>query len=501
MSARRNTLVIGLLAAAMHQASWAQAGAQKALIDQGRYWQAQGNAERASQAWQKLLLIDPSQPEALYGVANAALKKNDQATAQAYLARLRAIGPQNTYTLRLEQDIHLAAPAARASLEQARKLAEDGSIENDPAKLGAAIKQYDDALGGKPPQGELALEYYRYLGYANNGQARAVQGLQRLEGEKPGDPNVQLTLAQHMVRSETQRQDGIRLLERLSARPDIGGAATEVWRQALTWLGPPRADEKPLFEAYLRSNPDDAEIRAQMQQIRPAGSSGGATATAAARPALQDPMLARGFKALDAGDMAAAEREFVAKLKQSPNNADALGGLGVVRMQQNDLPQAQALLERAASRPGARGNWSRALNSARYWTQVNAANRALDAGDLRGARQQLDQALKLDARTPAARNALGRLYLESKDPANAERQFRSVLASDKTNQEALSGLVGVLSQTGRADQALQLIGQLTPAQQAEIGDTARLRAAVATGRAKAAEQRGAVPASPTPTYR
>ncbi|MEI2414857.1 cellulose synthase subunit BcsC-related outer membrane protein [Orrella sp. JC864] len=481
MSARRNTLAAGLLAAAMHQAGWAQADAHKALVEQGRYWQAQGNAERASQAWQKLLLLDPAQPEALYGMGVAALKRNDAAGAQGYLSRLRGLAPQGVYTLRLEQDILLAGGPARAELEAARQLAEQASIENDPAKLAQAIRRYDQALGGKPPQGELALEYYRYLGYAENGQPAAVQGLRRLAAQRPDDAGVQLALAQHMVRSEAQRAEGIRLLERLSRRQDVGGAAAEIWRQALTWLGPPRPEEKPLFQAYLQAYPGDTAIREQMQQVRPAGTGGAAA---------QDPLLARAFKALDAGDLPAAERDFLAKLKQSPEHADALGGLGVVRMQQNDPRQAQALLERAVARAGARGNWRRALDSARYWTQVNGGVAALDAGDPAGARRHLEQALKLDARTPAAHNAMARLRLETGDAAGAEKQYRAVLASHPGDEDALNGLVGVLAQTGRAEQAMQLIGRLTPAQRAKLADPARLRAAVAAGRARTAEQRG-----------
>ena len=68
MSARRYTVVLGLLAAALANpaTAWAQDDASRTLVEQGRYWRAQGKPDQAVQAWQKLLLIDPRQPEALY---------------------------------------------------------------------------------------------------------------------------------------------------------------------------------------------------------------------------------------------------------------------------------------------------------------------------------------------------------------------------------------------------------------------------------------------------
>ncbi|RXN86640.1 cellulose synthase subunit BcsC-related outer membrane protein [Achromobacter aloeverae] len=483
MSARRHTVALGLLAVLAHPVAWAQDDASRTLVEQGRYWRAQGKPEQAAQAWEKLLLADPRQPEALYGMASIDVDKQQYAQARDYLARLRAAAPDSRYVPLLEQDLRLAVNPGKADIDKARLMAQDAANKNDAAAMSAAIAQYDKALGSKTPQGDVAREYYTYLGYTNGGLDRAIQGLQRLDREQPGNPAVMLPLAQHMARNERTRAEGIRRLQQLSSRADIGGAATEFWRTALTWLGAPSAEEKPLFESYLAKHPDDAEIRAQMQQVRTA-----AAGKVAAVPT-QDPRLARGFAALKRGDMATAESEFTAKLKESPNNADALGGLGVVRMQQNNLPEAERLLASAAARPGG-ASWNKSLNSARYWNLINQANAAQDANDLASTRSLLEQALRLDAREPAGRNAVARLYASQGDMATAEKAYRAVLATDKNNREALSGLVGVLAQTGRADQAMQLVNSLGPAQQAELGDLRQVRAAVAAGRARAAEQRG-----------
>lgn len=484
MFARRHAVALGLLSVLTHPVSWAQDDAPRTLVEQGRYWTAQGKPELAAQAWHKLLLADPRQQDALYGLAAIAVEKGQYGQARENLTRLRSIAPDSRYVRLLEQDLRLATGPGKEDLDKARLMAQNAANKDDSVAMAAALAQYDKALGGKVPQGDVAREYYTYLGYTPSGLERAISGLQRLEKERPGDVGIQLPLAQHMARNERSRTDGIRRLQQLSGRADIGGAATEFWRSALTWLGVPRPEEKPLFEAYLTKHPDDAEIRKQMGQVRETDSKRRAAPVRA-----QDPRLTRGFAALKRGDSNAAEKEFLAKLKDSPNNTDALGGLGVARMQQNRLPEAEQLLANAVARPDG-ANWRKSLNSARYWNLLNRANAAQQAGDLNSASQLLGQAARIDSREPSGRNAAARLSAAKGDLAGAERIYRSVLASHKNNREALGGLVRVLAQTGRADQAMSMISSLSPSQQAELGDLRQVRAEVATGRAKAVQAQG-----------
>lgn len=483
MSMSRHKIAAGLLATLLHQAGWAQAqpDAASTLLEQGRYWQSQGDLRRAGQAWEKLLLTDPNQPEALYGMGLAALRGDRAAEAQQYLNRLRRLDANGAYAQRLQQDITLAGGAGKADLENARAKAAGGD-------LAGAVADYRKAFQGREPQGDLALEYYSRLGYVDGGLAPAIAGLERLSRQSPGNPTIQLALAKHLIRDENRRADGVRLLSQLSRRNDVGADALESWRMGLVWMGNPRPAEKPLFEAYLQAHPDDKAIRDQMQRTAaPAAARAAGTARPVA-PWRQDPRLARGFSALESGDLASAEAAFQEKLRESPDNADALGGLGVVRMQQNDPVRAQELLARAASRPGAGGNWKKALNSARYWALVDQADTAREAGDRPGARRMLEQAVKLDSGPSAAYNALGRLALADNDLPGAERTFRAVLARHRNDADATRGLIDALSQSGRSAEALALVQSL--GSQADIGEVTRLRAAVAVGQARAADQRG-----------
>ncbi len=89
----------------------------------------------------------------------------------------------------------------------------------------------------------------------------------------------------------------------------------------------------------------------------------------------QDPGLARGLKSVGkwVEDQATAEREFTARLKTHPNDADALGGLGVLRQQQNKLEDAEVLLTRATRQQGGK-SWQGALNDVRYWSLLKRAS-------------------------------------------------------------------------------------------------------------------------------
>ena len=65
----RQTLVVGLLAALSCTSAHAELNANgKALLEQGQYWQARKDKARASEAWRKLLLIDPQQSDAIYNL-------------------------------------------------------------------------------------------------------------------------------------------------------------------------------------------------------------------------------------------------------------------------------------------------------------------------------------------------------------------------------------------------------------------------------------------------
>ena len=473
------TLVLSLLAA-FAAAATAQEDPVKLLVDQGKYWQERGRSDRAAEAWQKILRLNPAQPEALYGMGVAEAEAGRPDGARTYLERLKKAQPNSPLVARLTQVI--SSGGVTQQVEQARQLARSGQSEE-------AVKRYQQAAGGAVPQGNLALEYYQTLGGTAQGWEEARKGLEQLARANPSDNRALLALAQHLTYRESTRRDGIRQLEALSKSSDVAGQAGESWRRALTWLGGRPADA-PLYQAWLASHPDDATIRAKLdavkaqhQQQQQATQAAGA----ASNPVRQ--IVQQGFDAMDAGDLERAGDRFQTALQERPGDADALGGMGVLRLKQEKFAEAVDFLDQAAKR-GAGGRYRSAQNSATYWLLSEQASAARGAGNRAEARSLLERAIKLDAREPSAHVALADVMAEEGQYAQAEAAYRRVLKQQPDNPDATRGLVGVLAAQNKSAEALAIVQNLTPAQQDKVGSLGKLRAEEARGQARAALQRG-----------
>jgi len=473
---RKSPLTLGLFAALLHGAVMAQGSdAQRLLIEQGKFWQGEDKPKRAAEVWNRLLMLDASQPEALYGLGLIAVKDDDLKQARDYLARLQAIEPMPREALQLEQDIRLAEPANARLLEEARL-----AVDNDERAKADAL--YRRALGGKPAQGLVGREFYNNMGFLDAHWPESRAGFERLSRERPEDPYVALFFAKQLVRRDATRAEGIRALETLAQREDIGGDAAETWRLALTWMGAPEKAQAPLFERYLKAYPNDDEIRALLAKGRSQGDGNKVTWTRA-------PSLDRGLKALEKGDLAVAERELSSHLKSNPNDADALGGLGVLRQRQERLDDAEVLLSRAVQQKGGSA-WRSALDDVRYWALLQRARESLARGRSTDARQQLEQARRLKPQDIEALLALADLQAQQGDVALAEQGYRQALAQRPQEARALRGLAQVLAQQGKTDEAVALINRMPAAEREAFGGLGQLRAAQALQRARLAEARG-----------
>src|SRR3989344_2409500 len=256
---RHQTLAMGLLASLMAPVAWAQTGAEQTLLDQGQYWQERGDTERAGEAWQKLLRINPQNAQALYGMALVELNARRPEGAQRYLNQLQAAHPRSP-------------------------------------QASQALSTYQAALGDRAPTGPLALEYYQTLGATAGGWDEARRGLNRLAQESPEDPQIALALAQHLTYRESTRREGIAQLARLAGRADVGKAATESWRKALAWTGNRSADI-PLYQEFLRANPGDTAVQTRLVQAQNLQKQSQAASVRTADPLRQ--RTTAGFQALD----------------------------------------------------------------------------------------------------------------------------------------------------------------------------------------------------------
>ena len=474
---RHQTLAMGLLASLMAPVAWAQTGAEQTLLDQGQYWQERGDTERAGEAWQKLLRINPQNAQALYGMALVELNARRPEGAQRYLNQLQAAHPRSPLVSRLQESIRTGRSAPQ--IETARQQARSGQASQ-------ALSTYQAALGDRAPTGPLALEYYQTLGATAGGWDEARRGLNRLAQESPEDPQIALALAQHLTYRESTRREGISQLARLAGRPDVGKAATESWRKALAWTGNRSADI-PLYQEFLRANPGDTAVQTRLVQAQNLQKQSQAASVRTADPLRQ--RTTAGFQALDDGELDAAEAAFLNVLESRPTDGDALGGLGILRLRQERFADARGLLERA-SRAGSASRWKQALDSATYWSLVEQATSERERGETAAARRSLEQAVRLNPAEVTAETDLADLLVEDGQYDAAEAAYRRVLARQADNPDAVRGLVGVLAQNNKAAEALALVEKLSPSQQEKVGALGRLRAAQALGQARAATERG-----------
>lgn len=402
-----------LIGVALALPVYAQNEAQDVLIERGQYWLGRGDVQRANEAWEKLLLLDANSITALKGLAETALLANQTQVARDYIERLKIINPQHSAIVALEQRVLLQSQRGASALTEARQAAQTGSLDK-------AVTKYQELLGSQVPSGELGREYYTYLGYTNEGLAEAIKGLERLEKEQPNNVQVSLSLAKHMARQEKNRLQAISRLARLAELPgEVGSDAKKSWREAILWLGPPNRSQETYYRDYLAKNPDDEEIKTQLAEGR-------RRSAIASVPAPVDPMIRRTQQALRDLDTnpSRAEQELNTILKQRPNDANALGGLGVIRLRQGRIDEAYRLLTRAQQRGGK--GWGQALQ------QVEQQKMLLIASQLQAQGNELQ----------------------------AEQQYKLILSKHPESTEALLALVDTSLKSGNLEQAQRYLSQL-----------------------------------------
>ena len=475
-----NTLAVIFLLTCMPQVSFGQSAAQnssqKLLLEQALYWKSKGNSERAAEAWKKLLLINPKDTNALYGMAVSELELNHLELAQSYAEKLKQIDSSGRYAALFAQELRLKSPTNQKLLDEARAL--QVSRKHDEA-----LVAYKRIFAEAEPLGQLALEFYSNLGYATGGFDTARRGLERLVKESPEDSQAALLLAQLLAQNIETRAGAVEQFARLSQIPSVQTQAKNYWRQVLLWFEVPGVAEVPQFDAYLKAYPNDAEIR----QVRDEASK--RVETAAAAGGAENPLVATGLSALERGDRDQAEAAFSKRLLENPNDPNALGGIGVIRLQQNKLKAAEQLLSRAVALPQGQA-WGTALSSVRALQRTEEANSAQLEGDLTRARNLFEQAARMDPKQSSPRLALAALQVEAGEYEAAEKIYRALLAQNKKDPLALSGLITVLAANNKLAAAQQLVQSVTPEQVGGMVQMNRLKAAYSVGLARSALRRG-----------
>jgi tetratricopeptide (TPR) repeat protein len=474
MTGLRSLLLGAVALAALAQGAPARAqapapanGAVGVLLQQARYWQQQNRPDLALSSFDRVLAADPRNAEALAGAAEAQAAMGNRAAAEALLGRLRAVAPGSPGIAGTQEALRGAA-VSREAIEEARRLSREGRVPE-------ALTRYRDAFGGGSPPDAYGVEYWLTLAGTPGGWEEGRQQLAAIAARRPQDARARVAAAQVLTWREPTRAQGITELAALARDPATAPQAVQAWRQALLWLGTGPSAEGPL-RAFLAVRPNDAAIERRLAEVidptRRAAEAGAATRQ-------------EGFEQLDANRLREAGRSFEDALARNPEDPDALGGLGVVRLREGRLQEARSLLERAiAANPARASNWQSALDGASYSLELAEGRAQFRRGEIDAAEATLRRAVARNAtdRTDAE-VLLGDIALRRNEPAAAEERYRAALARRPNFQPAMAGLERALRQQNRTAEAEDLARRLRAAAPAGAGGSggagARLRAEAA----------------------
>jgi Tfp pilus assembly protein PilF len=255
---------------------------------------------------------------------------------------------------------------------------------------------------------------------------------------------AQLAYAQLLTYRDQTRLEGTQRLAVLAHSPETSAAAAKAWRQALEWM-PINASSIAVYESWLTDHPNDAGIAGRLEQARNPQ-----------RTPVDEAGLKRtaGFAALNAGHIQEAETAFQTLLAQTPEDADALGGLGLVRMRQGNAVEARSLLSRAISvDPVHKARWETALQGASVGEDYAAARTMIQRGQLDAAERQLRAIIASGGEVGGAQLMLADVMSRRGDLSGAEAQYRKALARQPNNADALVGLAQILNRQGRGSEA------------------------------------------------
>ncbi|MGN7983998.1 cellulose synthase subunit BcsC-related outer membrane protein [Burkholderia sp. 22313] len=417
-----------------------------------RMWGAKHRDDLARDALRKGLLIAPDDPELLAEQLRVLLRLGDAQGAQAALARLQARAPASPDTHRAADEYRVAT-SGRGEMAQIRLLARSGHADEAARRIVALFPN-------GAPSGALGAEYYQIVANAPGGREPAIAALRRAIAADPQDTSAALALARLLNQRADTRADANRIAWSLAQRADTDHTeAMAVWRRVLQSAGSDPAYLDALH-AYLALVPDDTEFRDRVAELD--------RQRDAQRRLERDPdyiAQQRGLQALARGDLAGADPLLARAARARADDADALGGLGLLRLREGRHDEARALFTRAAAvSTDQRGKWQGLARTAQFWGLLAQGRAAASAGRPQEAERAARAALAMQPDSPDATLQLADALLAQRDWARAEPLLRGLLAARSPNLSAVRDTALLYENTGRAGR----IGPLLDALQGRV---------------------------------
>ena len=420
MSIRRKTLTLSILFILVQQAWAADTQVVSTLVDQGRYWQNHSRSDLAVESWQKLLRLDPSQPDALYGMGISELDKNNGEGARTWLAKLKELQPRHPLKARLEEAI--ATRTGAQPIEFTRKPTQiSGKDEfarryrEQPAEKTVQLdKPPARENGPSAPTPAIGLNIQQGFNSINSGELElATAKFEAVLKVRPADTNALGGLG--LIRLRQNRfGEAQQLLERASKQ-----GHAEQWRGALksaTYWGllqkantARQASDIPLAQKLLEQamKVDPQEVTAQIALAEVRGE----------------------LKQYDS-----AEKLLRDVLTRQPKQTAAIAAYADLLAKQDKFEQAQLVLNQLT--PQQRDQLG-GLGRIQVESMRKHASSLQAAGDLNGARNALEDAMSYDPSNVWVRLDLGRLYIMTGQTNEARSIVDGLLLAGPDQSDAM----------------------------------------------------------------
>jgi tetratricopeptide (TPR) repeat protein len=351
---------------------------------------------------------------------------------------------------------------SRQETAEARRLLTQATILQKSGKSAEAIAFLKEKFPNGPPAGDLAVAYYKIIANSPGGWSEARSGLESLVKSDP--KNLQYSLALNSLlgsKAETRDLALKNLSDLYKQRKVDKQRVLQTWREVLN-AQEPSPELIPLYQSYLEVDPHNQEITGKWILEKDVQTE--------RKKIAADPLLRRrqvGLDLLDKGDIVGAEAPLMDTLKVRPKDYLALGGMGLIRMRQGNYEEAVAYYQKAlALNPENSGKWKSLISTSQYWLQIHGAEDARDQKNYALAMVKIRAAINLEPQGAEGIAVLGTIEADRGNGKEAEKQFREALNIESDNGIALRGLVQLLVNTGRRDEALALINAQAPANSA-----------------------------------
>ena len=434
--------VLGLGAATMS----AQSAGEKALLDKAQSLEQSGHIDLAAQSWQQVLLSDPNNQEALAGLGRWAKLSGNDAEAETYIDRLRAVNPDSPEIAKIQSLV--SNKTQNQLLDQAAELAKNGHNEE-------ALKIYRQMFGKHPPD-NWALAYYDTEAGIPAMRQDAIDGLRGITAKYPSDPQYAIDLGRVLTYDPLTRVEG----EKILSQYPQDAAAQAALREALAWDVQNPATV-PAVREYLKQHPDP-ELAKEVAdtEARQAKATEGIARTPAEQAA---------FRALAANYLATAQQKFLELNAMQPTNPRVLAGLGFLRMKQSHFSEAARYFQQAEQNGLRTPLIQQSLTTSRFWNAMQQGTGALNANRLDEAVKDYKAALALRPGSIEALTGEAGTYMKMQQPEKAVPVYQQLLRRQTRSAAWWRGLFMAEVEAGRARAAIATARQFPPAVSGSAG--------------------------------